>query len=450
MRASLLLDGAGLDEGHRRYLRGSATKARAVLDLIRGLDVAAPTRCCSSPTARGRRRPQGARQRRRQRRAQRQPGRRRTVRRRLLRRRGPDAQALPPACPWPRQPDPQAHLPHHRDRRPDQRRRLEVVQARHAAGPAGRRAGTSAQARRDRVARSRARAEGLRGGEGDAEALEDEVAKPADDAEASLSDETTEEVALADTDTVAGSESAEATDEVVQADTETDQVVTAQLASRRAGTQSTKTRSEVRGGGAKPYRQKGTGRARQGSTNAPHFSWRRRLPRPQAALVPPAHAEEDDPRRPALGAVRPGQRRQDRRRRLVGPRRSEDEGRRRSDRRPRRRGPGARRPRPRGHQRRPELPQPARRADHPHRRAQRLRRPLQRLHRVHHGEPRGSQLNSNREVASSDRFGPRPQHRRGHDRRRERQRAAGRERVSSEPATAGRQRVVERARRYAS
>jgi large subunit ribosomal protein L4 len=50
------------------------------------------------------------------------------------------------------------------------------------------------------------------------------------------------------------------------------QVVTAQLASRRAGTQSTKTRSEVRGGGAKPYRQKGTGRARQGSTNAPHYS----------------------------------------------------------------------------------------------------------------------------------------------------------------------------------
>ena len=37
------------------------------------------------------------------------------------------------------------------------------------------------------------------------------------------------------------------------------QVVTAELASRRAGTQSTKTRSEVRGGGAKPYRQKGTG-----------------------------------------------------------------------------------------------------------------------------------------------------------------------------------------------
>jgi len=50
------------------------------------------------------------------------------------------------------------------------------------------------------------------------------------------------------------------------------QVVTAQLARRRAGTQSTKTRSEVRGGGAKPYRQKGTGNARQGSTNTPHYT----------------------------------------------------------------------------------------------------------------------------------------------------------------------------------
>jgi large subunit ribosomal protein L4 len=49
------------------------------------------------------------------------------------------------------------------------------------------------------------------------------------------------------------------------------QVVTAQLAARRAGTQSTKTRAEVRGGGAKPWRQKGTGRARQGSTRAPHW-----------------------------------------------------------------------------------------------------------------------------------------------------------------------------------
>lgn len=50
------------------------------------------------------------------------------------------------------------------------------------------------------------------------------------------------------------------------------QVVTAQLAARRAGTQSTKTRAEVRGGGAKPYRQKGTGNARQGSIRAPHYT----------------------------------------------------------------------------------------------------------------------------------------------------------------------------------
>ncbi len=49
------------------------------------------------------------------------------------------------------------------------------------------------------------------------------------------------------------------------------QVVTAQLAARRAGTQSTKTRAEVRGGGAKPWKQKGTGRARQGSTRAPQW-----------------------------------------------------------------------------------------------------------------------------------------------------------------------------------
>jgi large subunit ribosomal protein L4 len=50
------------------------------------------------------------------------------------------------------------------------------------------------------------------------------------------------------------------------------QVVIAQLAAARQGTHSTKTRGEVRGGGAKPYRQKGTGRARQGSTRAPQFA----------------------------------------------------------------------------------------------------------------------------------------------------------------------------------
>jgi large subunit ribosomal protein L4 len=49
------------------------------------------------------------------------------------------------------------------------------------------------------------------------------------------------------------------------------QVVTAQLATRRAGTHSTKTRAEVRGGGAKPWKQKGTGRARAGSSTVPNW-----------------------------------------------------------------------------------------------------------------------------------------------------------------------------------
>lgn len=49
------------------------------------------------------------------------------------------------------------------------------------------------------------------------------------------------------------------------------EVVLAELAARRRGTHATKTRGLVSGGGAKPYRQKGTGRARQGSTRAPHF-----------------------------------------------------------------------------------------------------------------------------------------------------------------------------------
>ncbi|HEU4784654.1 MAG TPA: 50S ribosomal protein L4 [Ktedonobacterales bacterium] len=64
------------------------------------------------------------------------------------------------------------------------------------------------------------------------------------------------------------------------------QVVTAQLVNRRQGTASTKTRAEVSGGGKKPYRQKGTGRARQGSTRAPH--WRGG----GAAFGPRPHAYE--------------------------------------------------------------------------------------------------------------------------------------------------------------
>ena len=75
------------------------------------------------------------------------------------------------------------------------------------------------------------------------------------------------------------------------------QVVVAQLAAARSGTQATKTRAEVAGGGAKPWRQKGSGRARQGSTRAPHWrgggvalgpkprSYRQRTPKKMVQLA---------------------------------------------------------------------------------------------------------------------------------------------------------------------
>lgn len=75
------------------------------------------------------------------------------------------------------------------------------------------------------------------------------------------------------------------------------QVVTAQLAAARSGTASTKTRADVRGGGRKPWRQKGLGRARQGSIRAPHWvgggvvfgphprSYRQRTPRKMRRLA---------------------------------------------------------------------------------------------------------------------------------------------------------------------
>ena len=75
------------------------------------------------------------------------------------------------------------------------------------------------------------------------------------------------------------------------------QVATAQLAGRRAGTHDSRTRGEVRGGGKKPYRQKGTGRARQGTRTAPHYrgggvvfgphprSYEQRLPRKMKRLA---------------------------------------------------------------------------------------------------------------------------------------------------------------------
>ena len=75
------------------------------------------------------------------------------------------------------------------------------------------------------------------------------------------------------------------------------QVVTAQLAARRRGTQSTKTKAEVKGGGAKPWRQKGTGRARHGSIRNPQWrgggvalgpkprSYRQRTPKKMVRLA---------------------------------------------------------------------------------------------------------------------------------------------------------------------
>jgi large subunit ribosomal protein L4 len=86
------------------------------------------------------------------------------------------------------------------------------------------------------------------------------------------------------------------------------QAVVAQLAGRRTGTAATKTRGMVRGGGRKPYRQKGTGRARQGSRSAPHYagggvvfgptprSFEKRLPRrmKRSALVGALTSKFDD------------------------------------------------------------------------------------------------------------------------------------------------------------
>ncbi len=86
------------------------------------------------------------------------------------------------------------------------------------------------------------------------------------------------------------------------------QAVVAQLAGRRTGTSATKTRGMVRGGGKKPYRQKGTGRARQGSRSAPHYagggvvfgpsprSYEQRLPRrmKRSALVGALTSKFDD------------------------------------------------------------------------------------------------------------------------------------------------------------
>lgn len=77
------------------------------------------------------------------------------------------------------------------------------------------------------------------------------------------------------------------------------QVVVAQQAAARQGTHATKTRAEVRGGGAKPYRQKGTGRARQGSIRAPQFTGGGTVHGPQ-----PRSYEQRTPKKMKAAALR--------------------------------------------------------------------------------------------------------------------------------------------------
>ena len=77
------------------------------------------------------------------------------------------------------------------------------------------------------------------------------------------------------------------------------QVVVAQLAAARQGTHATKTRGEVRGGGKKPYKQKGTGRARQGSTRAPQFTGGGVVHGPQ-----PRKYDQRTPKKMIQGALR--------------------------------------------------------------------------------------------------------------------------------------------------
>ena len=77
------------------------------------------------------------------------------------------------------------------------------------------------------------------------------------------------------------------------------QVVVAQLAAARQGTAKTKTRAEVAGGGRKPYRQKGTGRARQGSVRAPQFAGGGTVHGPQ-----PRSYEQKTPKKMKAAALR--------------------------------------------------------------------------------------------------------------------------------------------------
>ena len=125
------------------------------------------------------------------------------------------------------------------------------------------------------------------------------------------------------------------------------QVVTAQLAARRSGTQSTKTRAEVRGGGAKPWKQKGTGRARAGSSRSPIWTGGGVIHAPK----PACYAQRTPKKMIRLALKSALSDRAASERVLVarlGPRRPEHQGRHRRPRRQRRRGQGPRRAPARG------------------------------------------------------------------------------------------------------
>ena len=182
------------------------------------------------------------------------------------------------------------------------------------------------------------------------------------------------------------------------------QVVTAQLAAARQGTHKTKTRAERRGGGAKPLRQKGTGRARQGSIRAPQWVGGGDRPRSYPLELGRPGQQEGQARRAPVRADRPGQPRCGDRRPWPRVRRPEDARRGRRPRRvrPRRRQAGARGPRGPAPADAAVVPQPPDGAHADRRPAQHLRRPQERRRGVRRGRARAHRDRSTHQHAGAD------------------------------------------------